>query len=484
MKKGFARLCVLIFSLVMLLTSTVNVTFGYIVTSTDALINTFIPFESIVSSLVINKTVEHPLGENYLIPDNVSFDFDVCFGQLYRNTTITTTAGDMKADENGTITVSIAPNKPFGVEGIDAGTKVTVTEKAEMSKGFALKDGVTAKEGIISEDGSICIDFVNVYSPENVRGDVLKIHGTKVLEGREWREGDEFSFKLEANTEGNTWTLLGEKTIKYDSENEESKSFDFSDVISSATFDKVGEYKFRMTETEGQLENMSYDKTVHTFTVIVTDRDMDGSLEIGGVKGTNHTEVTKKDGVFIIDVTFNNIFVPEEILPPDDIEFALSVSKAVKNTGDVHIGPEGFEFILENEDGSMKYSAISDDDGLSKFTLKFTADDIGKTYTYKLYEVDAKRPYVTYDTTIYDITLNIVHDTEENKLIVESAVDENKVDSISVRFENVYHEMIPTAPQTGEDILGIIWHVILLLSSITVAVLIVTDKDRMLLKKR
>ena len=95
--KIFRRLALLV-SMIVLLTSTVNTTFGFIVTKTDSLINTFVPFDNIISNLLISKNVEHPFGDEYVIPDNIAFDFKIDFGSLYANTTIKTTTGDIVAD--------------------------------------------------------------------------------------------------------------------------------------------------------------------------------------------------------------------------------------------------------------------------------------------------------------------------------------------------------------------------------------------------
>ena len=152
--KIFRRLALLV-SLIVLLTSTVNTTFGFIVTKTDSLINTFVPFDNIISDFLISKNVEHPFGNEYVIPDNIAFDFKVDFGSLYANTTIKTTTGDIVADKNGSIQISVKPEEAFGTYGIDAGTKVAVTEIQEDGSGFTVKNGTATMEGIVAEDGSL-----------------------------------------------------------------------------------------------------------------------------------------------------------------------------------------------------------------------------------------------------------------------------------------------------------------------------------------
>ena len=60
------------------------------------LVNTFKPLQNITSDLVISKTVEHPLGEGYAIPDNIAFDFEVNLGKDYAGSRLTTTNGEKR----------------------------------------------------------------------------------------------------------------------------------------------------------------------------------------------------------------------------------------------------------------------------------------------------------------------------------------------------------------------------------------------------
>lgn len=470
LKNKRIRRLALFASLIMLLTSTVNTTFGFIVTKTDSIINTFTPFESILSDLLISKTVEHPFDSGYVIPDNISFDFKVDFGSLYANTTIKTTAGNIIADNNGSINVSLKPGTSLGVEDIDAGTKVTVTEVQNSDSGFAVKDGAVTKEAIVTEDGNVKIEFINVYTPASMKPVNVTVGGTKILEGREWQDGDTFSFTLEQNTEGDTWVLLGTKTITYDAENAAFNTFDFSDLMQNLTFDKVGTYTFRMSEVVGNLENVDYDKTVNKFAVEVTDIDMDGKLEVGDVTGTQNAVVTKDNGKFNVSVTFNNTFVPN----PEDIAVTITVNKTVKNTSKETLSPEGFEFVLENVATSERLALDSDESGKAIFTLPFTVADIGKTYTYKLFETNEGMEGMTYDTDIYDITVAIKLG-EDNKLNATVTMNGSVVETAVAEFENIYH-VEDLVPPTGDNSNNVFWFIMLILSGIACVVLFLLDK--------
>ncbi len=471
--KIFRRVALLV-SLIVLLTSTVNTTYGFIVTKTDDLINTFVPFDSIISNLLISKNVEHPFGDEYVIPDNIAFDFKVDFGSLYANTTIKTTTGDIVADEKGSIQISVKPGRSFAVEGIDAGTKVTVTEIQKDGSGFAVKDGAATMEGIVAEDGSLKFRYINVYTPASVSPVNVFVSGNKILEGREWQNGDTFSFTLEQKQSDDTWVSLGTKTVTYDAESTTFNQFDFSDLVQALTFDKVDTYSFRMTEVEGNLENVDYDKSVNTFAIRVTDVDMDGKLEINTVTAAQNATVKEENGNYAVSVIFNNTFVPV-VSEPDDIAVNIGVNKKVKNTGVSSIGPSGFEFVLENTVSGEKLAVKSDENGDAVFSLPFTAADAGKVFAYKLSETNDGMTGVTYDTKVYDISIAITL-SNDNRLISTIAMDGKTVNAVIAKFENTYYTEHRTAPPTGDNSNITFWFITMIISGIACILLVCLDK--------
>ncbi|MBE6729754.1 MAG: hypothetical protein E7568_05940 [Ruminococcaceae bacterium] len=468
MKNKLIRRIALLASVIMLLTSAVNTTYGFIVTQTDSLINTFVPLSSNVSNIVINKSVEHSLGNDYKIPDNIAFDFKVELGLLYANTSLKTDKGDIVTDKNGEFTVSVKPNIPFKIEGIDVGTKIKVTEIQKEGNGFTVKDGAI-KEATVSESGGAEVKFINTYNPKAVSLVNVTVEGTKILEGRDWQTGDTFAFILESKNQNGVWEKLSEKTVTFDEKNKDFNKFSFSDIIKTLEFTKVGTYKFRMSEVIGNLENVDYDKSINTFEIKVTDTDMDGMLEIGGVTAGQNASVSTKNGNYNVAVTFNNTFVPA-ISEPDDISVDITVNKTVKSTGKLSITSAGFEFVLENSETKEKTVLESGEDGKAVFKLPFTAKDIGKTYTYKLYERNNGIDGVTYDTSVYDININI---TEQNNMIIASVtVDGKGVDTVLLEFENIYHK---TTPPTGDNNITF-WFVLMIISAMSCIALIVLDR--------
>ncbi len=469
-KNKLIRHFALVVSVIMLFTSAVNTTYGFIVTKTNSLINTFVPFSSAKNSLFIHKTVEHPLGQDYIIPDNISFDFKVELGALYANTTIKTSDGEVTADNSGTAYVAVKPGKTLEIENIDVGTKATVTEIQKSGNGFTVKDKAV-KEATVSNNGGAKVDFVNVYAPLSVKPVNVSINGLKLLEGRNWQSGDAFTFKLEQKNENGIWESLGTKTVSYDAQNTDFNKFSFSDIVSALEFNKVGTYKFRITEVIGTLDNMDYDKSVNTFSIKVTDADMDGKLEIGDVGAGQNAVASKENGSYSVLVTFNNTFVPA-VPEPDDIQTYIIVNKTVKNTGDLSIGPVGFEFVLEEAESKKKTTLESGDDGKAVFKLIFTAEDIGKTYTYKLYEKNNGIDGITYDTDVYDIKILVVLG-ENNTICAKILVNGEAASSAVVDFENIYHVVTPPTSDNNNIVL---WSILMIVSAVCCVLLILQER--------
>lgn len=465
----------MLLSLVMLITSTIGTTYCYIVTKTDPITNVFVPDTVGVSGLAISKTVEHPLGDDYAIPDNISFDFNVELGAYYAGAKLNTTAGEMTADASGTLSVTIKPGATFGIEGLEEGTVVKVTEKMTTLDGFAVKGDAT-KTVTVGADGTASISFVNTYTPDAVKPSNVTVGGIKVLEGRQWQIGDSFSFVLEQK-DGESWTKLGEQTVTFNADNADFNKFDFSNVFQALTFDKVGTYTFRMSEVVGTLENVDYDKTVNHFTVKVTDVDMDGKLEINTVTSTENAAVTKTNDGYAVSVTFNNTFIPPVVVDPDPITVYIGIDKIVNNVGEAIHGKGGFQFVLKNTETSEGLGATSADDGKSSFSLTFTKADIGKTYTYELSETNQGFAGMTYDTDVHKITIAVTLN-ENNELVAALTMDGKSVTALSATFENTYNAEIPDAPPTGDNSNLTLWFILMIVSGFALVALTVYDRKR------
>lgn len=127
------------------------------------------------------------------------------------------------------------------------------------------------------------------YTPYTTYTGSLGIYGSKTLTGREFRDGDEFTFKIVAvsddpTVEEGAGELLKEVTIH---PTEEQKQFDFDAEL---TFDEPGNYIYYISEVkpEESLANIIYDQTIYRLTVNVeVDEEDDAGNEPGGQGGSD-----------------------------------------------------------------------------------------------------------------------------------------------------------------------------------------------------
>ena len=440
-KKDFKGIILLV-ALFLILTVAIENTFAFIATSTSNVSNTFKPYEFKENDLIINKTVEHPYGEYYQIPKQLLFTFKVELGSKYANYEFDTTAGTKKADKDGILEISVKPNEPLTISGIDEGTKVKVTE-IQDKYGFAVKDSVISKEIEITSTGILTISFTNVYTPDKIKLDNFSVTGTKELEDREWRQGDKFSFKLEFLNNKQEWIEVATKTVEYKENDNDFNKFNFTEEIQKVEYDTIGTYYYRISEIIGTDNNIDYDKNINYFTIEVTDDDMNGKLEITKVEGHQNIKVKEDNNKYNIDVKFNNRFKLENV---EDIEIKITSEKTVKNTGDYQIGPEGFTFVLTNTDTNETKRLLSNDYGITIFGITYTKDDIGKTYNYTVHELNDNKNNVTYSDKVYKVQVEVTLNNED-KLEAKIKVDGQDTTSVKVSFENTYHKVDLPGPQ-------------------------------------
>jgi pilin isopeptide linkage protein len=111
---------------------------------------------------------------------------------------------------------------------------------------------------------------------------------------------------------------------------------------------------------------------------------------------------------------------------------------------------------------SEKHFAVSDVDGKATFNLVFSESDIGKTYSYKVYEVNDGRENVEYSTVVYDVTISITLG-DDNKLYATVTKGEETVDKAVCEFENIYNETPPAKP--GDSAKTVLWTIALGISA-------------------
>ncbi len=347
-------------------------------------------------------------------------------------------------DENGNV-IQTATNQAgafafhlqYGPKDAGHTYRYTVKEK----NGGAVIDGITyddavfevtvevtddGKGGIVAEATIIGgpIQFHNHYE---VGGEAaVTIGGTKVLIGRALEDG-EFQFEL-YDDQGN---LVGT------ADNGADGSFRFA----ALTFTEAGTYRYTVVEKAGALDNVTYDTARFAVEITVTDNGIGGldAAIMALYKTTDEAHPAE-------EILFQNVYISD----PDPLTLEILARKTVKNLGLEHIGPEGFQFLLENVTLGTSQTAVSDAEGLARFALVFTEADVGKTYTYKLSEINDGRANVEYSTAVYNIAITISLG-EDNTLIATIVNNGAEVSAAEGAFENVHQD---GPPKTGDNLLS------------------------------
>ncbi len=263
-----------------------------------------------------------------------------------------------------------------------------------------------AGELVATVEGGDAIAFTNLYNTEDEK---VVIGGSKVLAGRDMTDG-EFKFLLK-DSEGNTVS--------------EAVNAGNSFTFEALAFDKVGTYTYTVSEVKGDKGGVTYDETVYTVTVTVTDNG-EGKL-VATVEGGEA-------------ITFTNTYSAAKA------DVVISGSKVL--TGRDIIDGE-FTFQLKDADGDVISEAVN---AGNAFTFEALTFDQAGVYTYTVSEAKGDKGGVTYDATVYTVTVTVT-DNGEGQLVATVAGGE------SIKFTNSYApasvtaELSGTKTLTGRDLL-------------------------------
>ena len=294
--------------------------------------------------------------------------------------------------------------------------------------------------------------FENTYSVTPTYAD-LDFDLSKAIDGREWTDGDEFSFTITA-PDGTPLPNPATVTV--------SKR-DAKDGIAAIKFGKIhytaaGIYKYEIRENAGSTAGMTYDAHVATAEVTVTEDD-DGTLtanvtkkENGRFTNTYRTELnyTAAGGLKLSKTLSGR--------PMTEGQFTFTVTPADDASAKaLGLLPGANEF----KSPATAEGTVGLIDILAGHEVKFTQADAGKTFTYTVAEKNDGQPGYTYDDAVRTVTIAIADDTAgtltatttvsdgpEGTLPTEYKTGAAAVESAVVPFVNSYSA---TTNTTGGD---------------------------------
>lgn len=322
------------------------------------------------------------------------------------------------------------------------------------SKGITYSDAKFAIETTITDNGDGTLSaqhvlknaeaaiFKNTYSVTPLETE-LDFGLSKAIDGRDWTDGDEFSFTITA-PEGTPLPDPATVTV--------SKR-DAKDGIAAIKFGKIhyaaaGTYKYEIRENAGSTVGMTYDAHVATAEVTVTE-DSDGTLTANVTKKENgrftNTYRTELDYAAAGGLKLSKTLYGR---PMTEGQFTFTVTPAdaaSANALGLHEGANVYKSPAATE-GTVGLIDI-----LAGKEVKFTQADAGKTFKYTVAETNDHKPGYTYDDAVRTVTIAVTDDgagTITATTTVSGGPEgthetihksgENKVESALVPFKNSY----------------------------------------------
>lgn len=401
------------------------------------------------------------------------------------------TAAGKVTFNNGSATLTVDGGTTVRIDGLPAGTTFTVTEQGVGQNGWTVKDA-TSQEGVentntadgivtgtIPAGSQASLTFSNTYHADEVglnTNITLKVQ--KNLEGRDWRDTDEFTFEIDGlgNTAG-TDVITPEPadtTITVNSQTPDHTA-SFGDI----TFTMPGEYRYSIVEDNdtNPIAGIDYSGAFYRVVVTVTDNGV-GNLEVSNVaieQRTNDDGVENDPAVTVQGdtVTFVNKY------DADGGTTNIDGTKGyTDNVGGNPINADKFTFKIEALGGydsddpqtnpytynvdEVPLPAGSDEASHSKTvyntgykftfgTIAFDGGDLGRTYEYKVTELAQNKDGqaeagMTYDKTEYTVKVTVteVSDADGTHIVATPNTTPQEL-----KFTNTYDPADATL--TGND---------------------------------
>lgn len=338
-----------------------------------------------------------------------------------------------KADAGRAYVYKFAEN-PSNVTGMTCDESVYYAVVRNAKKGAGIQTSVeyykAEKNGPIKLDKDATPSFTNIYRVEPASA---TLQGQKTLSGRDWNQGESYTFNLTAATDDDSATSLGKTTkqavadgsvvintnraVAGAPESGRVASFAFgTEAAPTVTFNRAGTFSFNITENAAQdgQAGMFMDKHTVRATVVVTDLDESGNhtgkLRVSSVTYANagasdaDKAVTDKaafTNAYHASGTFDGVTVSKTLEGRASTagQFTFAVTGLWYNG--VQTSVDGAEATLSNKAAKAGVSgAVVGASGKEElFARNLTEQDLGHTFAYRIRENQPVAAGYTYDTS-------------------------------------------------------------------------------------
>ena len=278
-------------------------------------------------------------------------------------------------------------DKTIGYSTQEYDVTVTVTDNGGMLSATADRQATDVR-------------FDNTYTPTPVG---VTVKADKHLAGRDLNDG-EFAAELK-DSDGNLLQTKRFARVPRDAQSDKATNVREGEgtlEFDKLTFDRAGVYTYTVTEQDGNLGGVTYDRTVHTVTVTVTE-DAKTHRLVAAVSYSNGEG--GEEGIL-----FRNTYRPGNVV----VELA-----ARKNLTGRGLKADEFEFELVDKDGKVIDTERNDKDGDIRFKpLTYSRDNNGiddcGEHRYVIRERNTGEKNVTYDRTEHHVTVTVGDDLQGN----------------------------------------------------------------------
>lgn len=286
----------------------------------------------------------------------------------------------------------------------------TVTEQAGRdptigysTQAYDVTVTVTDQGGMLSASAdrqATDVRFDNTYTPTPVD---VTVKADKRLTGRDLNDG-EFAAELK-DSDGNLLQTKRFARVPRDAQSDKATDVREGEgtlEFDKLTFDRAGVYTYTVTEQDGDLGGVTYDRTVHTVTVTVTEDTK--SHKLAASVAYSNGKASEKS------ILFQNTYQPGNVM------VGLAARKNLTGRG---LKADEFEFELVDDKGKVIDTERNDKDGDIRFKpLTYGRDNNGiddcGEHRYVIRERNTGEKNVTYDRTEHHVTVTVGDDLQGN----------------------------------------------------------------------
>ena len=371
-------------------------------------------------SVKVTKVVKADEGLNPNANTDFTMKFELAGNNVNANAeykyTVTGTEETKTIKNGGTFTLK--DGQTAEIVGLPVGSNYTITEQ-DLPAGYNQTSITDNGTGKVTAGTAQEVTVTNTYEPEEITVDPdtdnYPFRAEKILQGRDWRGSDTFTFQLQAvagaplpkeATESNgirytEYTVTGKTGT-------DGTAVDFN--FGSVTFTKPGTYEYDITEIipTNKIPGVSYDSSFYRVTVTIVDNGT-GKLtmnppaiqQIFSDDTATDATIAKFTNIFAdkeeeLDIQATKIYEDEDgnrmKLTEGQFNFKLEAATVdEQNTplsGNNAPMPINAASTVNNANGEVTFAPIT-------YTL---SENGGKIYYYQLTEVDEHKANIDYST--------------------------------------------------------------------------------------